>query len=377
MFARFSPSSDSEPDGVRVELVSAIYLAQWPSVIITVVFVTVAAFSYLEASAHGTSWLAVVAAIGTLATVCKLYLLVRFRYRPVTLLTVDQARCWERKHAYSSWVFSAAIGCLTALNIGASSPIAQMLAAALLFGHSAGVVVRGLVRPRICTVSLILAVVPVVGAAAMHGGLGHYLLAGILTLLLLGALESVWSGYDNLSRQISERNDLASVARHDALTGLSNRLGLREGFDRLLRASDEDSRLAVHCLDLNRFKPVNDRYGHPVGDELLRQIAARIRGSIGPGVVAARTGGDEFVVVQHGVQSHKDAKVFAYTLSRAISAPYTAKGHVIAVGVSIGSAVAGSANISLARLISEADNALLIAKHEGCPTLDDAPGPRT
>lgn len=246
----------------------------------------------------------------------------------------------------------------------------QLLATALLFGHSAGIVVRGLMRPRSCTISLFLAVTPVVVAAAVHGALGYYLLAVICTLFLLGGLESVWSGYNGLRRQIDERNDLASIARHDALTGLTNRLGLREGFDRLLRASDEDVRLAVHCLDLNRFKPVNDRYGHPTGDELLRQIAERIRGSINPGDVAARTGGDEFVVVQHRVRSHKDAALFADALSRAISAPYTAKGHVIAVGVSIGSAVAGATNISLAGLISEADNALLVAKRDACRIYD-------
>ncbi|MGI4876152.1 MAG: diguanylate cyclase domain-containing protein, partial [Janthinobacterium lividum] len=260
--------------------------------------------------------------------------------------------------------FSAAVGSLTALNFSSPAPMPQLLATALLFGHSAGIVVRGLVRPRICTISFLLVVNPVVVAAAMQGDLGHYLLAVTCILFMVGGLESVWSGYYNLRRQIDERNDLASIARHDALTGLANRLGLRDGFDRLLRGADEDLGLAVHCLDLNRFKPVNDRYGHPAGDELLRQIAERIRGSINPGDVAARTGGDEFVVVQHGVESHIDAKVFADALSRAISAPYLAKGHIIAVGVSIGSALAGPANMSLGGLLSEADDALLVAKRE-------------
>ncbi|QXQ06887.1 GGDEF domain-containing protein [Sphingosinicellaceae bacterium] len=365
MPARSSPRS--EPDAVRIELISAIYLVLWPTIIIAFVFLTVAAFSYWEAGAQGKTWVAAIAVSGTAATFYKLLLTLRFRYRPPIPLTVARAQWWERRHAYSGWVFSAAVGSLTALNFGSPSPMPQLLATALLFGHSSGIVVRGLARPRTCTVALILVVTPVVAAAAMRGDLGHYLLAVTCILFLLGGLESVWSGYNNLRRQIDERNDLASVARHDALTGLANRLGLREGFDRLQRTNDEDIRLAVHCLDLNRFKPVNDRYGHPAGDELLRQIAERIRGSIDPGDVAARTGGDEFVVVQHRVRSHKEVEVYADALNRAISAPYLAKGHVIAVGVSIGSAVAGSATISLAGLISEADNALLVAKRESVP----------
>ena len=366
----FAFSDPAEPDGVRIELISALYLVLWPTIIGTFVFLATATFSYSEADANGRPWVAVIAVFGTAAAVFKLLLTLRFRYRSPAPLTIARAIRWETPHAYSGFVFSAAVGSLTALNFANPSPMPQLLASALLFGHSAGVVVRTLVRPRICTISLLLAVVPVVAAAVMLGGLGHYLLAVSCTLFMLGGLESVWSGYNSLIRQIEERNDLASVARHDALTGLANRLGLREGFDRLSRVSDEDVRLAVHCLDLNRFKPVNDRYGHPAGDDLLRQIAERIRGSVAPGDVAARTGGDEFVVIQHNVRSHKDAGALADALSRAISAPYTAKGHVIAVGVSIGSAVAGSANVSLSGLISEADSALLMAKREAWRTYE-------
>lgn len=355
------PNFRSEPDDVRIELISSIYRVMWPTFIMTFVFLAVAVFSYSQADPRGRSWLAAIAAAGIAASLYKLLLILRFRYRP-PLLTIDVAQSWERSHAYSGWVFSAAVGSLTALNFSSASPMPQVLATAVLFGHSAGVVVRGLMRPRTCTVSLVVTVIPVVAVSVMHGDLGYYLLAVSCILFLVGGLESVWSGYYSLRRQIDERNDLATIARHDALTGLTNRLGLREGFDRLLRTSDRDIGLAVHCLDLDRFKPVNDRYGHPAGDELLRQIAERIRGSIDPGDVASRTGGDEFVVVQHGVGSHKDVEVFADALSRAISTPYLAKGHVIAVGVSIGSAVAGSANMSLAGLLSEADEALLLAK---------------
>ena len=215
-----------------------------------------------------------------------------------------------------------------------------------------------------CTVSLLLAAVPVAIAAALQGGFGHYLVAAIYAVFLLGSFESVWSGYRAAAHQIIQRDDMASVARLDVLTGLANRLGLRESFDHILRSNGDDARVAVHCLDLDRFKPVNDRYGHPAGDELLRQIADRLRAVIVPGDVAARTGGDEFIVVQRTARGYQDVQLYSKSLSRVICAPYTAKGQVITIGVSIGCAIAGPSNATLDGLIAVADEALLRAKRD-------------
>ncbi|MGI4876923.1 MAG: hypothetical protein ACRYG4_05500, partial [Janthinobacterium lividum] len=171
------PSRRSEPDDVRVELISALYRVLWPTFIITVVFLAVAMFSYSEADVRGRTWVAAIAAAGTAAAIYKMLLILRFRYRSPAPLTIVEAQTWERSHAYTGWVFSAAVGSLTALNFSSPAPMPQLLATALLFGHCAGIVVRGLVRPRICTISLLLVVNPVVVAAAMQGDLGHYLLA--------------------------------------------------------------------------------------------------------------------------------------------------------------------------------------------------------
>ena len=97
-------------------------------------------------------------------------------------------------------------------------------------------------------------------------------------------------------RQSQER--IAFLARHDLLTGLPNRGVLREELERSLIANRRGDTLALLCLDLDRFKPVNDNFGHAAGDELLRQVAARLRECVRETDVVARLGGDEFAVMR-------------------------------------------------------------------------------
>lgn len=94
--------------------------------------------------------------------------------------------------------------------------------------------------------------------------------------------------------------------------------------------------VVVHCLDLDRFTPVNDRFGHPVGDALLREIATRIAAVVRDGDIAARLGGDEFAVVQGGVGHSGEAEFFAWRLARVISAPNLIDGKSIEIGISLG-----------------------------------------
>lgn len=88
------------------------------------------------------------------------------------------------------------------------------------------------------------------------------------------------------------------MARHDALTGLANRQFLREAFERLLDESQGKATTAILNLDLDGFKAVNDAYGHPAGDLLLRRVAERLRACANENDVVARLGGDEFVVLR-------------------------------------------------------------------------------
>ncbi|TXN39470.1 diguanylate cyclase, partial [Methylobacterium sp. WL18] len=101
---------------------------------------------------------------------------------------------------------------------------------------------------------------------------------------------------DVTERRRSEAR-VAHMARHDALTGLPNRLVLKERMDAALASCDARAPATVLCLDLDGFKVVNDTYGHPVGDALLCAVAARFAATVAVGDLVARLGGDEFAIV--------------------------------------------------------------------------------
>jgi diguanylate cyclase (GGDEF)-like protein len=156
------------------------------------------------------------------------------------------------------------------------------------------------------------------------------------------------------------------MAHHDAVTGLPNRVLLRVQMEEALRRARRSAGgFAVLCLDLDNFKAVNDTLGHPSGDLLLQQVAARIRATVRSEDVAARFGGDEFAVLQCEVESPSAISDLAQRLLTAISEPYDIGGHMVLVGVSIGIAVAPGDGTDADRLLKSADMALYRAKADG------------
>jgi diguanylate cyclase (GGDEF)-like protein len=140
---------------------------------------------------------------------------------------------------------------------------------------------------------------------------------------------------------------------------------LRTRFDDALTAINRSDRLfAVHCLDLNRFKSVNDNYGHPMGDALLQAVAGRLSRTIAASDTVARTGGDEFVVIQTGIRQPGEARFLAQRIIKAVSLPYSLHEQEIQIGVSIGIAVAPRDGNELDQIVSRADAALYQAKRD-------------
>jgi diguanylate cyclase (GGDEF)-like protein len=162
---------------------------------------------------------------------------------------------------------------------------------------------------------------------------------------------------DVTERQRAEAR-IHHLARHDPLTDLPNRTLLKERMDEALKQVKRGESMAVLCMDLDRFKSVNDTLGHPVGDALLRAVADRIRALTRDVDTVARFGGDEFAVIQVGTDQPQGATALAERLVEVLCSPFEIDEHQIVIGCSIGVAIAPSDGENADLLIKKADTAL-------------------
>jgi diguanylate cyclase (GGDEF)-like protein len=159
---------------------------------------------------------------------------------------------------------------------------------------------------------------------------------------------------------------ISHMARHDALTDLPNRTLFREQLQQALRSAKRDDHIAVLCLDLDHFKSVNDSLGHPIGDDLLKEVALRLVGCVRESDTVSRLGGDEFSIVQVGNKSQASpAATLASRLVEVVSAPYEIQGHQIVIGLSVGISVTPNDGCDPDQLLKNADMALYRAKADG------------
>jgi diguanylate cyclase (GGDEF)-like protein/PAS domain S-box-containing protein len=179
-----------------------------------------------------------------------------------------------------------------------------------------------------------------------------------------------FTGFRGFARDITDKREkeahIAYLARFDAVTGLPNRVLFAENLAAAIhntRASN--SNFALHCIDLDGFKEVNDTYGHAVGDQVLKIVGERIRDCLAPGDHAARLGGDEFAILQIKPLSNHEASTFARRLIASISTPCLINGAKVAVGVSIGIAIAPADGNDADKLLINADLALYRSKNAG------------
>jgi diguanylate cyclase (GGDEF)-like protein len=157
----------------------------------------------------------------------------------------------------------------------------------------------------------------------------------------------------------------AHLARHDVLTDLPNRVALHERLEDAVAPGRRDESVAVLCLDLDRFKEINDSLGHATGDALLRTVSDRLRGCIGDLDTVARHGGDEFSIVQIAQEQPIAATSLAGNVLDAMALPFDLNGEQVTVGVSIGIAVSPVDGHTADELLKNADLALHRAKAEG------------
>lgn len=174
---------------------------------------------------------------------------------------------------------------------------------------------------------------------------------------------------ERLQQEIEEhmrtRESIRHLAMHDYLTDLANRRQFEESTERALKVCDRDaSKLGLLAIDLDDFKPVNDSYGHAVGDQLLIAVAERLKETLRASDFAARMGGDEFAATIHNVRAAEDVLEVVGKVRDVLCHPYDLSGKHIVIGASIGWAVYPDDGDSLEPLLGVADQRMYADKQQ-------------
>ena len=351
------------PEGTYIELVRSLFSTLLPTSIMAISFLAV---GLLVTSQTPDSALTYLTGLGSIAAVARLVILLMHRKRAAAeTLDLADAYIFERRYALAYFSFACALGAFGARAFVVATPESHMLIVGLLFGYGAGVAAGLSLRPWISVPSILIAIVPTIITAWSTANMIYWAAGMLLTVFLGGGVESMLSRYRSETKKITMRRLFSTLARRDDLTGLPNRLSLRERFEEFAAEVSDGDLIAVHCLDLDRFKPVNDRFGHPVGDALLKAVSERLGGLLRRTDFAARMGGDEFVTVQTGIKHPDEADMLARRIVRAIAQPYLIEGHEITIGTSVGYALSPGHGNNLDRLVACADAALYQAKQGG------------
>ena len=272
-----------------------------------------------------------------------------FLFVILTGLLVDKARTFKR---YSH---STAIRALAALVLATGMYLAQ----SIYFKNLTDV------KPSAVGHTLSAVALGDIGVAIV-GAFVAVIATWMLMKLLQGRL-------DARVRETSEQ--FQKMSDTDSLTGLPNRRCFQASMDELSAKGSEPA--ALFFLDLDGFKPINDNYGHAVGDQVLRVVASRLRGVAGKSGLVARLGGDEFVVLSSGTLAKSGLELQASAFIKAVSAPIQVGQHEVKVTTSVGIAVAPD-DVALDKLMASADAAMYRAKRSGknqfrfySPAMDD------
>lgn len=348
-----------ESEDVYLTLIADLASTAVPTCIMGLTLLAVDWFAW---TTTGEAFFLAAAIAGGLGSIAKLALMfIQKRTHSRHELRMRDAARWEASHAIATAVVAASVGAVLAGAFFRPDADLQILATALLFGYCSGVVSRLAIRPKIAILALVLAGAPAIFAATFANTAAHSILAVMFSVFLVGAVDTVRHLYHSAIRHITSRLEMARLARNDPLTGLANRLGLREAYR---AASHLRGSLAVHCLDLDGFKSVNDKFGHAVGDAVLTNVAQRLLGLAPPSATVARFGGDEFVILQPGISQSLEAEFLAAEIVNVLSQPFVIESETIEIGASLGLSVA-STNSDFDELLRRADEASYLVKRNG------------
>lgn len=351
--------TDTLSNSVYLEIIAALY-----GTLVPVVFagISQAIVGTITARQTGDIATAVLTALCVVVAFVRFFDVLAYRRRFAGKTPPDRASAsaWELRYAIGTWMTSLILGLSAGRSLLLNDAICSMMAIGIAFGFGAGILARLSLRPAVAVADLLAISLPAIVVTFMQPDVPHVGLGLMFTIYLVGGLEMVRLSYNSTINHITLKRQFEQLARLDPLTGIFNRSILDADLVQML-ADSKAGAVAVHAIDLDHFKAANDRFGHPVGDALLKEVAARLKSAASPADLIVRMGGDEFILVQKCVASG-DAELMARRIFELVSAPYRVAGHDVVIGLSIGVAVSPGDGRSVDALLSSSDKALYRAK---------------
>lgn len=276
-------------------------------------------------------------------------------------IRLPRFRPWHTDGVFLCGTLWAATNAASTLMISLGSDMPMIiLVTASAFGSCAGIISNNFVAPRYAMMQILMIDAAFKISFATRVPEFIPLLVPQAVIFIAGLNWIMHRQRDTTLRAISAEIENRNHALSDPLTGVLNRRGLQARAEAMMT---ENQSLQLFCLDLDGFKTVNDRYGHAVGDDVLKMAAERLRDCL-PDAAICRLGGDEFLVLTASLD-RRAAETMASRIIIALSTPYPVAGTVVRIGVSVGLSDVAADHGDLTQSMLSADQALYRAKASG------------
>jgi diguanylate cyclase (GGDEF)-like protein len=353
---RPTPAND-----VEVELTRLLFRRLTGTVLISGIGV-VGSTAVIAAQTHDAWLLQLTFYMGSIAAI-RIAIVYAFSIRKKPEISRLAARLWSSSYALFTFFASCALAISTVYNFSRHDASAQVLCLIGTFSLCASLSARMGMRPWISQLCGFV-VLGALGISVVQ--IGDLLARTGFVLICFYAYthwEAVKTKFDIVMEQIRASHSLTAVAEQDALTGLANRRAFE---DRLATLCTNCETFGILYMDLDRFKHINDTYGHPIGDLLLQSVANRLNNIIRhDDDLLARLGGDEFAIIQTHIDDDHNPQILARRINQALNTSFELDGRTIRVNVSIGARVASGSFNNPRILLGRADAALYRVKQAG------------
>jgi diguanylate cyclase (GGDEF)-like protein len=306
---------------------------------------------------------AVIAVFIFITAAARIISLSRYRSRAAQFSDADVVH-WERLYGAGASAFGLALGMLSYRALQIDDGPGAWIAFGLSMSFCVGMVSRAAIRPWIILTTAGVLLTPTIVAGLLRPEFAYKLGAIMLVFFWLTLREASKHLSAAFIERLEAKHRLARQATHDFLTDLPNRAAFLQAL------AETRGDVAIIAIDLDGFKPVNDGHGHHAGDDLLRQVAGRLASCIGTGGLAARFGGDEFMMlkpVASGDAGRDEAIELARQAIRDLSMPFLLTDIPVRIGASAGILISTGAAASgkTSQALERVDRALYAAKRGG------------